>query len=161
MLKTAFAFCLMSGLLLVTSCASIVSDTSYQVTIRSHPEGASFMVIDSDDDLLHQGVTPETVTLDASSGFFSKAKYKITFDKPGYAQASRSLSAKIDGWYVGNIVFGGLIGWLIVDPATGAMWKLPKNISATLRPLQAPLVQQPAYVPQPQPQPQSPEPAIN
>ncbi len=31
---------------------------------------------------------------------------------------------KVDGWYWGNIVFGGLIGWLIVDPATGAMYKL-------------------------------------
>jgi hypothetical protein len=31
---------------------------------------------------------------------------------------------KLDGWYIGNIIFGGLIGFLIVDPATGAMWKL-------------------------------------
>ncbi|MDY5520178.1 hypothetical protein, partial [Campylobacter lanienae] len=24
----------------------------------------------------------------------------------------------------GNFIFGGLLGWLIVDPATGAMWNL-------------------------------------
>jgi hypothetical protein len=28
---------------------------------------------------------------------------------------------------LGNIVFGGLIGLLIVDPATGAMWKLEET----------------------------------
>ncbi len=33
----------------------------------------------------------------------------------------------------GNILFGGLIGWLIVDPATGAMWTLvPKEINTEL-----------------------------
>lgn len=31
---------------------------------------------------------------------------------------------KIDGWYFGNILLGGLFGMLIVDPATGAMYKL-------------------------------------
>ena len=27
----------------------------------------------------------------------------------------------MNGWYIGNILFGGLIGFLIVDPLTGAM----------------------------------------
>lgn len=45
------------------------------------------------------------------------------------------ISGKIDvGWYlVGNIFIGGLIGWLIVDPLTGAMWTLsPDMIYAPL-----------------------------
>jgi hypothetical protein len=33
----------------------------------------------------------------------------------------------VDGWYFGNLLFGGLIGLLIVDPATGAMYKLEPN----------------------------------
>ena len=37
-------------------------------------------------------------------------------------------------YYIGNIVFGGLIGLLIVDPATGAMYKLPETTAATLQP---------------------------
>jgi len=34
-------------------------------------------------------------------------------------------------WYLaGNIVFGGIAGWLIVDPLTGAMWRLsPKEVN--------------------------------
>ena len=31
------------------------------------------------------------------------------------------------GWYWATPIFGGLIGILIVDPATGAMWPLPER----------------------------------
>lgn len=31
---------------------------------------------------------------------------------------------KLNGWYFGNLLLGGVIGMLIVDPATGSMWKL-------------------------------------
>lgn len=51
----------------------------------------------------------------------------------------------MDGWYWGNILFGGLIGMLAVDPATGAMYKLPKATSAglTLKPGEIAVVNQP------------------
>jgi len=41
-------------------------------------------------------------------------------------------------------VFGGLIGLLIVDPATGAMYKLPENSNATLQTLSASSSETPA-----------------
>jgi len=39
------------------------------------------------------------------------------------------------GWYIGgNLLFGGGMGWLIVDPSTGAMWTLePADMSVTLK----------------------------
>ena len=44
-------------------------------------------------------------------------------------------AAQWDGWYIGgNILVGGLIGWFIVDPLTGAMYTLPKEVNADLRP---------------------------
>jgi hypothetical protein len=43
----------------------------------------------------------------------------------------------VNGWYVGNVIFGGLVGFLIVDPLTGAMWVLePKDVKESL-PLKA------------------------
>ena len=40
---------------------------------------------------------------------------------------------KVDGWYWGNLVIGGLLGFLVIDPATGAMYKLhEKSILETL-----------------------------
>lgn len=36
----------------------------------------------------------------------------------------------MNGWYIGNLLFGGIIGLLIVDPATGAMWTLiPRKLT--------------------------------
>ncbi|MEW6291598.1 MAG: hypothetical protein AB1545_17315, partial [Thermodesulfobacteriota bacterium] len=45
-----------------------------------------------------------------------------------------TVESKANGWYIlGNLLFGGLIGYLIVDPATGAMWNLtPDKIDTTL-----------------------------
>ena len=71
------------------------------------------------------------VTLPASGGFFSPAKYQVEFTKKGAPMQTVPLTADIDGWYFGNILFGGLIGMLIVDPATGAMWKLPENVNTS------------------------------
>jgi len=43
------------------------------------------------------------------------------------------VQGEVNGWYFGNVIFGGLIGLLAVDPATGAMYTLkPKEISTTL-----------------------------
>lgn len=42
----------------------------------------------------------------------------------GYESKKINIECKLNGWYFGNILIGGLIGFLIVDPATGAMYKL-------------------------------------
>lgn len=46
------------------------------------------------------------------------------------------IKASANGWYIGgNIVFGGLIGWLAVDPFNGGMYTLkPKETNAILAP---------------------------
>ena len=66
-----------------------------------------------------------------------KEEYKITFTKDGYTQKVVNISAELDGWYIGNIMLGGIIGMLIVDPASGAMYKIAKEdrvINETLQP---------------------------
>jgi hypothetical protein len=43
------------------------------------------------------------------------------------------IKSKIDGWYFGNLIFGGLIGLVIVDPLTGSMWTLsPRELTYNL-----------------------------
>ena len=39
----------------------------------------------------------------------------------------------MDGWYAGNILIGGLLGLLIIDPATGSMWKLDESVQVALK----------------------------
>ena len=55
-------------------------------------------------------------------GYFSGKKYTVKISKEGYAVQTITVDTTPNGWYIGgNILLGGLIGWLIVDPATGAM----------------------------------------
>ncbi|WP_237068071.1 hypothetical protein [Microbulbifer guangxiensis] len=124
-------------LTLASGCASIISDSKYPVTIASTPSGANFSVTNEAGLDVHNGVTPDTITLDASDGFFSSASYTVKYQMAGYNEQSFELKAGVDGWYWGNILFGGIAGILIVDPATGAMWKLPETAHVKMHPLTA------------------------
>lgn len=121
-----------TALILCTGCASIVSESQYAVAINSTPDNANFVVTNSSGIKVQQGTTPSTVTLNAGAGYFKKARYTITVSKEGYADTQYTLVSSVDGWYWGNILFGGIIGMLIVDPNTGAMYKLPGNINIGL-----------------------------
>jgi hypothetical protein len=71
--------------------------------------------------------------LKSGSAFFSKESYSVVFKKDGYEPKKVNVECKLNGWYFGNILIGGLIGMLIVDPATGAMYKLEgEGITETL-----------------------------
>ena len=51
------------------------------------------------------------------------------------------LDSSLSGWYFGNIIFGGLIGMLIVDPVTGAMYNLtPAKIEQPLSATEAQVI---------------------
>ena len=114
--------------ILLSGCASIVSKSDYPVTFISNPNGANIIVKDIDRKEVYKGTTPATLTLPASSGFFQGARYNIIVSKEGYNTTQQTLKSGIDLWYLlGNFIFGGLIGYIIVDPLTSAMFTLPKE----------------------------------
>ena len=77
--------------------------------------------------------TPFVATLDPKRGYFKGQSYTLRLELPGYQTTEVELTAKMSGWYWGNLVFGGLIGMLAVDPATGAMWNIaPDKIDHSL-----------------------------
>lgn len=106
-------------------CASIVSSSSRNVTISTEPDQAQVEIVNVKDNntSILKASTPHTLNMDASAGFFQPAEFKIKLSKDGYLPIEKQLKANINGWYFGNVVFGGLLGILIIDPATGAMWK--------------------------------------
>ncbi len=110
--------------ILFSSCATIFGKSSYPVSIRTTPTGANVSVTDKKSKEVYKGTTPATVTLKSGAGFFSKAEYQVKLSAPGYGEQIIPVNYKIDGWYFGNILIGGVLGMLIIDPATGAMWKL-------------------------------------
>lgn len=136
MKKSSTTIALLTGIILLfSSCASIVSKSSYPISINSSPSEAQISITDKNGIEVFSGTTPATMKLDASSGFFAKEQYQVSFTKEGYNPKTVPVYFKLDGWYFGNILFGGLIGMLIVDPATGAMYKLDTEfLNETLTP---------------------------
>ena len=131
---------LLCSVMFLSSCASILTETVYPVAIKSNPNNATVLITDSRGRGVFHGQTPVVARLPASNGFFSQAGYKITFSAPGYQSKTTYIQATIDGWYFGNILLGGIIGMLIIDPATGAMWKIQEEvIHETLTPASAEL----------------------
>lgn len=110
--------------ILFSSCATIFGKSSYPVSISTNPKGANISITDKKSKEVYKGTSPATVTLKSGAGYFSKAEYKVKITAPGFGQQIIPVNYKLNGWYFGNLLFGGLIGMLIVDPATGAMWKL-------------------------------------
>ena len=132
----AFALCLVSSVVLI-GCASIIGKGGPQnLVIRSAPDQAEFEIYDESGTKVTTGKTPSTVSLEKKKGYFSGKKYTIKITKANYIEKSQVVDTNANGWYIGgNIIFGGLIGWLIVDPLTGAMWSLDTNdLNLTLDP---------------------------
>lgn len=106
-----------------TGCASIVSQSSWTVNIDSEPPGARVEVTDRNGRPVYQGTTPTQVSLRSGDGYFKAQRYNLAFRRDGYEAESATLNCVMNPWYLGNIVLGGFIGMLIVDPLTGAMFK--------------------------------------
>lgn len=122
---------------ILSSCASIIGKSEYSVAINSNPDGAKFLVTNRSGQKVHSGVTPASVTLKSSAGYFKGETYTIELNKEGYSPKTYTLTSGVDGWYWGNILLGGLIGMLIVDPATGAMYDLPDRVDVSIDPQSA------------------------
>lgn len=119
--------------LVSSGCATIVARSSQELTITSVPEGAAVKISNKGGAAVHSGNTPMTVTLKKGRGYFKPESYTVHIAKDGYQVRDITVAGEVNGWYFGNIVFGGLIGLLAVDPATGAMYTLrPKEVTTTL-----------------------------
>ena len=119
--------------MVVWGCASIVGKSAYLVAITSQPDQADITIADETGKTIFNGKTPTTVTLNTKAGYFRGKDYTVTFAKAGYTKHTAQIRRGVSGWYIaGNLFFGGLIGWLIVDPLTGAMWTLEEQTTATL-----------------------------
>lgn len=136
-MRRAWTVCgFVAALLGGVGCASIIKGCHQSVSIRSNPSGCRVTVTDSSGSVVMTQATPCTVSLARGRGFFTRGNYQVRFENPGYAPAEINVSGTLGGWYIiGNLFIGGLIGWLIVDPLTGAMWSLgPDPVRANLAP---------------------------
>ena len=121
--------------MLFSNCATIVSKSIYPVSIYTNPRNGQVSITDKKGKEIYKGTSPAVVKLKSGAGFFSKAEYQVRLSSPGYVDKVIPVTFKLNEWYFGNIIFGGLIGMIIVDPASGAMWRIDKyadDINETL-----------------------------
>ena len=110
-------------LFLFAGCATIVSDTQKTIHIDTNQPHSQVTILNNGKPYKTLS-TPATVSLPCGDGFFTSSSFTFRFEKEGYRSYQTCRDASLNGWYWGNIIFGGLLGILIVDPASGAMWKL-------------------------------------
>ena len=125
----------LSLLVAVSGCATIVGSPTHLMPISSTPNDATILITDEKGTETFKGATPTTVTLPKSDGsYWGKKSYTVKISKPGYETQTIPVTASVNGWYLGgNFIFGGLIGWFIVDPLNGNMYSLsPESINPTL-----------------------------
>lgn len=129
-LNSAIAF---TALVSMSGCASIMSGTRKNVTINSNPPGAHVSVADKKGREVASLTTPCVANLKRSSGLFVGASYVATIEKTGYQTQQVKIGPTANPWVLGNVLIGGIVGILIVDPITGAMFGLtPTEINAQL-----------------------------
>jgi hypothetical protein len=125
----------------LSGCATIVHGGPRPITVASTPAGATVTIYDRDNTVVEKKTTPFVAQLPTQYGYFKSQNYRLVFELPAHAPAEVKLQSSVSGWYFGNLVFGGLIGMLIVDPLTGAMYNLsPEKIEQPLSPNQAQVI---------------------
>lgn len=113
---------LLSSILFLSSCATIISGSRQNVEITSEPSSAKVYINE-----IEIGQTPVQKKLKRNQ------EYQLILKLDGYKTYETKLEKKFNAWYIGNIAFGGLIG-IIIDPITGAMHKLkPEEIDENLK----------------------------
>lgn len=113
---------------LVFNCATIIKGGKQDFSIRTNQKGlkdAKYTLMKGSKEI-DSGILPTQTKLATGDGYFSGAEYKIMVEAPGYEPKTQKIETSLRwGWYgLGNLLFGGAIGWFIVDPLTGAMYAI-------------------------------------
>lgn len=111
-LKASFKLIIITTIISLTSCATIISGSTQNIRVTSEPTAANIYINN-----INVGVTPMVKLLKRNQIHILKLELE------GYKNYETVLERKFNAWYLGNILIGGIIG-LIIDPITGAIYRL-------------------------------------
>jgi hypothetical protein len=115
---------------LLGGCASIMKGSSQSVGITTPPVTGATCNLTSKEGSW-QVVSPGAVTVSRS-----KQDMQVRCTKEGYQEAVAVIPSNFEGWTVGNLIFGGIVG-VGIDAATGAMNEYPNSFQVPMQPLAA------------------------
>ena len=111
----------------VSGCASIIKGTTQSIAITTSPVGGANCSLHSKEGTWNV-VTPGVAKVDKT-----KEDIRIHCTKDGYQDADATIPSNFEGWTLGNLLLGGIIG-VGVDAATGAMNEYPHAFNVQLAP---------------------------
>lgn len=119
---------LVFGTTLVSGCATIVKGSTQDLTINTDPSGAAC-------DLSRGGSVIGTVNPTPGSVHVKKDRNEIEVKctKSGYVESSGRIPANFEGWTVGNVLIGGIVGFA-VDYGSGALNSYEPELLVKLTP---------------------------
>jgi len=123
------------SIFLLSSCATFIKDSHQDIVINTYPDKANIKIKNSQGLIIKNTISPDVISLKRSDdSYFGSESYQVEIDKDGYSSKKFIIQSKVNNWYLlGNLFFGGLIGWFIVDPLTGRMYDLkPETINEIL-----------------------------
>lgn len=88
-------------------CATIVAKSSQTITVTSVPDGAAVSITNAAGVAVHSGNSPMTVTLKKGRGYFKPEHNTVRISKEGFEPHELTINGAVNGWYFGNIIFGG------------------------------------------------------
>jgi hypothetical protein len=123
---------------LLSGCATVIKGSSQNIVVTTPPVSGANCVLTSKEGSWVV-TSPGTVHVEKS-----KEDVLVKCTKPGYQDAAATIPSDFQGWTIGNVILGGLIG-VGVDAATGALNEYPHSFAVPMTPLYG----QPYYAPQP------------
>lgn len=113
---------LMGCFISLTSCATIFSNSEYEIQVGSTPPGADVALKVKDRaKILRTSKTPGTIMVDfGKDGPKMRNKLVLVFSKGGYKEKIIRLHKTLDGWTIVNILFWPVF---FVDMGNGSMWR--------------------------------------
>ena len=119
---------------LFSSCATLLGKNRYTVKINSVPTETVVTIYNRKGIEVFSDTTPCVVKLKSDAGYFRRAIYTVEFNRSSYARSTEVVRANVNPFYYGNFLFGGYVGFLLVDPLTGAMYQIQtREINQVLR----------------------------
>ncbi len=116
------------SILIFNSCATIFSPKTYPLNISTAPTSAEVRITTKKGEkVVYNGASPTSVMVKPSYVPFVPAKYNVNISKSGYEDINFDIKSNINGWYFGNLVLGGVLGMVVIDPISGAMYKIPEK----------------------------------
>lgn len=111
---------LLTVALILSSCATIITGTKAEITINGQQE-EPVNITTVDNETYEQVMLPYVLKISRND-----LNEKISVTSEHYIYRDFIPGRKINGWILGNIVLGGVIG-LGVDAATGALYDTKRD----------------------------------